>query len=242
MSATISAAHGTVRRERRALYMSLSVLMTAIAVTGFWPKYFGPLVFGRLVQPLVIHIHAIVFTGWLLLFFLQAYFAATKRVQLHLKIGRAGIWYGLGLIVVGLTTGVLRSAERLHVGDAEDAKRLLFAAPADMLMFSAFFGAAIWYRKKPKLHRPAMVVAATTLLIAAVARMTFLPASVPLRLSIWALPVLAAMAVELKKSGKVHPIYLLGLAVFLLRRFGAPIVTASAAWGSFADWVFGLVA
>ena len=72
---------------RRVIYIGLSGLMGLMAIVGFWPKYFGPLVLGNLVQPLLIHVHAAVFTGWLVLFFLQAYFAATKRIQLHLALG-----------------------------------------------------------------------------------------------------------------------------------------------------------
>ena len=165
---------------RRVAYMALSVLMALIAIVGFWPRYFGPLVLGTLVQPLLIHIHATVFTGWLVLFSLQAYFAATKRLQLHMRVGRVGIWYAVLLILVGLTTGVLRAA----ASPSGRAEQLLYVSFADMAMFAGFFGAAIWYRKKPKVHRPAMVVAATSLLVAAVGRMAFLPASGPIRLTI----------------------------------------------------------
>jgi hypothetical protein len=220
--------------------MGLGGLMALMAVVGFWPRYFGPLVTGSLSQPVLIHIHATVFTGWLVLFLSQAYFAATKRVHLHLKVGTVGIWYGALLIIVGLTTGVIRAAERIPDGDGT-AARLLFAATSDMAMFAGFFGAAIWYRKKPKLHRPAMVVAATSLLIAAVARMVFVPANPHLRLLVWSFPVLLAMGVEFRRTGKVHPMYLLGLAVFVLRRYSPPIVTQTAAWAGFAEWVFGFV-
>ena len=75
---------------RRPVYIGLSLLMACIAIVGFWPRYFGPLVLGNLVQPLLIHVHATVFTGWLVLFFLQAYFAATKRLQLHMTMGKIG--------------------------------------------------------------------------------------------------------------------------------------------------------
>src|SRR3954469_11959105 len=105
--------------QRRPLYMALSILIALIAVAGFWPTYFGPLVLGTLVQPLLIHVHAVVFTGWLVLFFFQAYFAATKRIQLHLALGKAGIWYGVLLIIVGLTTGVIRSAARVPAADGQ---------------------------------------------------------------------------------------------------------------------------
>ena len=89
-------------KQVKVLDLGLGVLMALIAIVGFWPRYFGPLVFGTLVQPLLIHVHATVFSGWLVLFFLQAYFAATKRIRLHLAMGKAAIWYGVLLVVVGL--------------------------------------------------------------------------------------------------------------------------------------------
>ena len=234
MTVTVAA---PVAHPRRVAYMALSFLMALIAIVGFWPLYFGPLVFGTLVQPVLIHIHATVFTGWLGLFFLQVYFAATKRLQWHMRVGRIGIWYGGLLILVGLHTGVLRAAESAP-GRAE---QLLYVSIADMAMFGAFFGAAIWFRKKPKLHRPAMVVAATSLLVAAVARMTFLPSNGAVRLTMWTMPVLIAMAIEFRQTRRVHPIYLLGLMVFVVRRYSAPIVSQTAEWGSFAHWVFSFV-
>ena len=236
MSTAVSVPVGAT--SRRVLYMGLSVLMALIAIVGFWPLYFGPLVVGTLVQPLLIHIHATVFTGWLVLFFLQAYLAATKRIQLHMTLGRLGIWYGLLLIVVGLTTGVLRAAGAPPAG----ALQLLYVSVADMVMFGGFFGAAIWFRKKPRVHRPAMVVAATALLVAAVGRMTFLPPNNAIRLAIWSLPILIAMAFEFRKTGRVHPVYFLGLGVFAIRRYSVPVIIATDAWRSFARWVFGLVA
>ena len=126
-------------RPRRLTYIALSVLMALIAVVGFWPRYFGPLIFGSLVQPLLIHIHATVFTGWLVLFFLQAYFAATKRIRWHLAVGKMAIWYGALLIIVGLTTGVNRAA----ASPPGRAEGLLLAIIQDMLMFAGFFAAAV---------------------------------------------------------------------------------------------------
>lgn len=219
--------------------MALSGVMAVMAVVGFWPTYFGPLTTGTLSKPRLIHIHATVFTGWLVLFFLQAFFAATRRITWHLTLGKIGIWYGLLLIGVGLTTGVLRSADP----QASDPLRLLYVAIADMVMFAGFFGAAIVYRRKPQLHKRMMVVAATSLLVAAVGRMEFLPpppSGIPLRLFVWSAPVLLATAVDFRMSRTVHPVYLAGLATFLLRAVSVPVATTEA-WQSFAQWVFGFV-
>lgn len=237
--ATASAPAIPRRTTRRVPFVALSGLMALIALVGFWPTYYGPLAAGTLAHPLLIHIHAVVFTGWLVLFFLQAFFAATRRITWHLALGQMGIWYGLLLIGVGLTTGVLRSADP----QAGDPLRLLYVAIADMVMFAGFFGAAIVYRRKPQLHKRMMVVAATSLLVAAVGRMEFLPpppSGIPFRLLIWSAPVLLATVVDFRKSRTIHPVYLAGLATFLLRAVSVPVATTDA-WRSFAQWVFGFV-
>ena len=213
--------------------------MALIAVVGFWRLYFGPLVVGTLSQPLLIHIHAAVFTGWLVLFFLQAAFAATRRVQWHLWLGKIGIGYGVLLVVVGLITGIARASERPLGGAAE---RLLFVSFADMAVFIGFFVPAITYRRKPQLHRRLMVVAATTLLVAAVGRIAFLPAGsarAPITFAIWVLPVVLAMMYDFRKTRSIHPIYTIGLAVFLVRRLSVPL-SQTQAWSEFAKNVFSL--
>jgi hypothetical protein len=224
--------------SRRVVYMAVGLLMASIAIVGFWRGYFGPLVFGTLVQPILIHIHATVFSGWLVLFLLQAYFAATKRIRWHLAVGKAGIAYGVLLIVVGLATGVIRAAA-LPPGQAEG---LLLAITQDMLMFAGFFAAAILYRKQPRLHRPLMVVAATSLLVAAVGRMeAFLPAEpvgLVLMLLIWSLPVLVAMVQEFRTTRRVHPVYWIGLTVFVVRGYNIPLLAQTDGWRNIAHAVF----
>src|SRR5215217_4439850 len=139
-TSTTIRATSTSALQRRPLYIGTSLLMGLIAVVGFWPTYFGPLGKGTIAQPLLIHIHATVFTGWLVLFLTQAVLAATKQVTWHVRLGKVGIAYGALLVIVGLITGVLRSSRLPLGGPAED---LLLAATADMVGFSGFFTAAI---------------------------------------------------------------------------------------------------
>jgi hypothetical protein len=231
------------RPQHRTLFIATSLLIALIAVVGFWPTYYGPLVNGTLVQPLVIHFHVVVFTGWLVLFFAQAVLAATRKVAWHIRIGRVGIAYGFLLIGVGLYTGVARAAARPLGGPAE---RLLLSATADMVMFAAFFGAAVMFRRKPQLHKRLMTVAAVTLLVAAVARMSYLlpgpPIGRPIGFLIWCLPIVMAMIYDFRHQRVVHLVYLLGLATLLVRRLGVPSIAATPEWTLFATWVFGWAA
>src|SRR5262249_42838814 len=86
------------------IYVAIGLLVAAMAVSGFWPTYFGPLVQGVVDKPFVIHVHATVFSGWVLLFIAQAVFAATGQIALHRKLGEIGIYYGFGLIAMGVIT------------------------------------------------------------------------------------------------------------------------------------------
>jgi hypothetical protein len=225
---------------RRPFYIGASLLMGLIAVAGFWPTYFGPLVKGTIAQPLLIHIHATVFTGWLVLFLTQAVLAATRQVAWHLRLGKIGIGYGALLVIVGLITGVLRSSKLPLGGQAED---LLFAATADMIVFSGFFAAAILYRRRPQVHKRLMMVAANMLLIAAVARMTFIPpppAFLPMFVAIWFLPLMSAMAFDWWTQRRLHPVYLIGLGAFVVRILAIAIVNTDA-WRAITRGVVGLV-
>jgi hypothetical protein len=239
MALTVTTVTTAAHPHRRIFFMATSLLMALIAVVGFWPTYFGPLMTGRLVQPPVIHLHAVVFTGWLVLFFAQAVLAATRRVAWHIRVGRVGIAYGFLLIGVGLYTGVVRAAERPLGGPAE---QLLYQAFADMVMFSAFFGAAVLFRRKPQLHKRMITVAAVTLLVAAVGRMTFLPPPplrLPIGLAIWMLPILIAMVHDFRHGRAAHPVYVLGLATLVARRLSVPYVVGTPEWTRFATWVLG---
>ena len=219
--------------------MALSILMAAIAVMGFWPTYYGPLATATLAQPIIIHWHALVFSGWLALFFAQAAFAATGRVSLHIRLGRIGVAYGIVLIVVGLVTGVIRAGA---LEPAEGAA-LLMAAVLDMGVFALFFGFAIANRKQPQVHKRAMIVAATMLLIAAAGRFWFLPEIAqafrfPVFFLIWFSPILCAIAFDLIRARRIYAVYLAGIIILTIRVLIADPLSQTDAWAGFSARVF----
>jgi hypothetical protein len=225
--------------RRRPFYIGVSLLMGLIAIVGFWPTYFGPLVLGTISQPILIHLHATVFTGWLVLFLTQVVLAARGRVAWHVRLGRVGIGYGVLVVIVGLLTGISRSAHRFQLGLG--GEHLLFVAIADMTVFSSFFGAAIAFRRRPQAHKRLMMVAATMLLVAAASRMAFLPL-LSMRQAVWVSPILLAMAYDLRTQRVVHPVYLIGLGAFVVRALSPGIIAETDTWSSVAHWLTGFVA
>jgi hypothetical protein len=196
-------------------------------------------VLGTIAQPLLIHLHATVFVGWLVLFLTQVVLAASGRIAWHRRLGRIGIGYGVLVIIVGLFTGISRSADRLNAGVG--GERLLFFAVADMTVFSIFFAAAVALRRKPQLHKRLMLVAATMLLVAAASRMAFLPL-LPLRQAVWVSPVLLAMAHDFRARHVIHPVYLLGLVAFFVRAASPGFIADTDTWSAVTRWLTALVA
>jgi hypothetical protein len=237
--ATAAAAIPRTRAPRR-LYVALAALAALIAVVGFWPTYFGPLVSGTVDKAAIIHVHAAVYVGWLALFATQAVLAATGRVATHIKLGRFAIGYGVLVIVVGLATAFARFAVRVRAGEVEAAQAQLLGPLLDMLVFAPLFAAAIYWRRKPELHKRLMIVATTALLIAAVGRMPFLgtPRDPLLLHLIWVAPILVAVAHDFWRQRRVHPIYVLGLVILLIEGpLGRTPARRSQLWLDMSQWL-----
>jgi len=238
MGTTAAAILGTAAPRR--LYVGVAVLAIAMAAVGFWPTYFGPLLAGGVDKPAIIHFHAAVYVGWLALFLTQVTLASTGRVAAHMRLGRIAIGYGVVVIVAGLIAAFGMFALRVHAGDMVAAQRQLVGPLLDMFVFAPVFAAAIYYRRKPELHKRLMILATTSLLIAAVARMPFFgqPRNVLLIQLVWSTPILVAMAHDLWRHRRVSAIYALGLVVLALE--GPAMRNAvrdTEAWGAVAAWL-----
>ena len=234
--ATASIPLGTAGTRR--FYVGIGLFFTLIALVGFWPTYFGPLFQGTVDSRLLVHVHAVVYMGWLCLFIAQAALAATGRIRLHRKLGRIAIACGIAVIVVGVLTAFGQFTRFVEAGQLEVAQRRLLGPLTDMVAFPIFFGLAVAYRRRPEIHKRFMLVATTTLLIAAVSRMSFLGTPVPLQvfLPVWFAPILLAMGYDFMTQRRLHPAYVIGLGgLFVLRLRGNLVETD--AWLGFSGWL-----
>lgn len=227
--------------EVRRFYLGLSILLAVLATIGFWPLYFRPLLTGGVDKEAVIHFHVTVYVGWLALFIFQCVLVASGKIPLHRKVGKFGLIYDCGLIVVGLITTVARFATRLEEGGLEQVEHTAIFPFVDMVLFSAFFGAAAYYRKRPELHKRLMIVAASSILIASTGRFT---AAMGLdgvlfhvvNLALWLSPILLAMAYDFIKQQMIHPVYLTGGIIIAISNFRGPL-RFTGTWTRFTHWL-----
>ena len=214
----------------RRFYTGMALVMTAMVVVGFWPSYFGPLVGGTYAGSWVFHVHGAVFMGWMGLFAAQVSLVAAGHTRLHRRLGVFGMAYGVVLLLVGLTVSFYAPAMHIRSGawDLDAAASFLMLPLGDMALFAGLFGAAVRYRRKPEVHKRLMLLATVAIVFAAVSRR--IPYEQPwMFLAIWLAPVAAAMASDWRTHGRVHRVYLVGLAI-LVAGFARIFVRETELW------------
>ena len=240
--ATVMTQPAMVRpRASTRVYLPVGVVCAVIAVLGFWPTYFGPLLLKGIPHPVpVIHLHAAVFMGWVILVITQAWFAANGRLGVHMRVGRYGMAWGVVVLIVGWATAFVMFGHRVQAGNFAEAQVRLIAPLTDMLFFAPVLAAAWIYRRQPEIHKRLIVVATTVLLIAAVHRLIYLggpPPPLPQLLAIWLSPILIGMIYDFVRRRAVHPVYLIGIGLVLIMKFGRRWIYGTESWADFTNWL-----
>lgn len=218
-----------LRRTRRA-YLAISLAVVAIVAWGFWPSYFRPLLHGAVHKYWIIHVHAVVFIGWLILVVTQASLVATGNIDLHRRVGQVGIAYGILVACIGaiisFATPILHV--QAHQMPLERASLTVLYNLTDIFVFSGFFAAAIVSRRAQEWHKRLILSATIGLSSAAVGRV--LPGGSLVYLLVWLSPMLASMAVDLWVMRRVHLVWLISLPIFVMTSFKVQLFSLSPIW------------
>lgn len=213
----------------RGLYVGVVLVMTATVLLGFWPFYAG-LVAGGSRAHWVIYVHGALASGWMLLLLTQVVLVFRRRVRVHQKLGKVGIYYAVLVLAAGVAVTLVAPAVSVVEGRAtlDEAAGFLILPIGDLLLFAGFFGAGIAYRRNRELHKRLMLLAALAFVFPAAARLG--GASGPfVVLLIWLFPLFLAMGHDLVTRARVAPVYFLGLAV-LLAAFARVMLMESEVW------------
>ncbi len=232
---TVADARGLLRdqiisaqRQGHRFYVGLALFLIATVVIGFWPSYFGTFLSGGVARPLVMHVHGAIFTGWMLLLFLQVGLASSGRVRAHRRVGTFGIWYGALVWVMGVIATFAAPIIHVRAGEwtVDQAGGFLIFPIGDMILFGGFFGAAVKFRNKPELHKRLIVAATVALAFAAVARMNL---SLPMVFVIWMAPMTALAAFDFRSHGRIHRVTTICIAAMVIA-FPRVLLEKNEAW------------
>jgi hypothetical protein len=216
----------------------MAAILVSIVVIGFSQTVDAHLIHPPSPRPGMLYLHIVFFTGWVLLFAVQAALVRLRRVAWHRRLGLCGLVLGAGIPIVGIETALIMT--RLHHAEGNPGgEAFLMVSCFDMLAFAVAFWLAIYWRRRPEYHRRLMLIASCGLMSAAFARF---PA--------WLMPghawyvcvdllIFIGAARDWLLVRRVHAVYRYGLPILVLGQSMAMWIYLSKApaWMSIAHWL-----
>jgi hypothetical protein len=205
---------------------------------------FGPTYFFRLASPGAeittnVHLHAVVFSAWMLLFLAQTLLVETGRTDLHVRLGVLGVVLAVGIVVVGYITAV-EGARTGYLGPGNERNlafsRMFMIVPMrDLVWFTVSFALAIFYRNTPETHKRLMLL-------------LFIGGLMPVALG--RVPGILALLIGLVFSfgpiiydaisrKRLHRVYAIGIPLLFVPTFFLQPLAETDVWQRFADWLVG---
>lgn len=203
-------------------YLFMSLIFVAVIAYGFSFTIHKNLIHPAVPRPWILYLHATVFSGWLVFLILQSTLVRSGKVQWHRRIGWFGVALGTLIPIVGVSTAIAMgrfNTVSLHYARAESD---LIVPLFDMVCFTSTFPLAVYYRKRPELHRRLILVATCALTAAGFGRF---PERILPPYLFYAgvdLLILLGVARDLIVNRTVHRVYLFVLPSFIL---GQAVVT-----------------
>lgn len=173
-------------------------------------------------HPLVVHIHAAIFSSWILLFLAQTSLISAGRVDLHRRLGLAGFVLACLMVLAGVAATCKMLARFHGLGDAN--LKFPFLQAVDLLVFSTLVYFGYRQRFNPTTHKRLMLIATITPLDAAFSRWPVLVVGSFLIAEMCCYALLLLLAgYDLWSTGKVHRATLWGSALLILAHH--PVLT-----------------
>lgn len=193
-------------------FMTMAFAMAATIFIGF--AQFAARGLSSFGAPPIVHAHAVIFMGWVVIYVAQNWFATRGPIALHRRLG----WLACLWLVLMLAAGTAVTVRMVRLGTVPFIFRplhFLVFDPMSLITAMALVGAAIALRRQTDWHRRLQLSAMATLTGPAFGRLLPMPLLVPWSYHaafaatlIW--PAIGMVA-DLRRDGRIHPAYWWGL-------------------------------
>lgn len=238
------------RVSDRPLYLLAALIVPLIVLAGFARTYYLKGFFATPTLPsLIVHVHGIVMTAWVVLFIVQVTLVAKRRTKTHQRLGILGAGLAALVFVVGILTGLYAAARfvdnpSLVPADGPPPLPFLIIPLGDMVIFAILITGALYYRKRLDIHKRLMLLAAINLLTPAIARipLSFITNGGPLAFfGLTDLCLLGFVAFDTIRHRRLHPAFLWGGLLIIVMQPLRILLAPTNAWISFAAALVRLV-
>ena len=231
------------RRSDRRLYAAVAVLFPLTILIGFGPSYYFKGFFNSPALPnVIVHVHGVLMSVWVVLFGTQVYLISSKRIKLHQRLGIFGCVLAPLIVVAGTMTGIAGAARGATVPGISPLSFLIVPV-GDVFVFAILFAGAIYYRKNARNHKRLMLLTVLNFLPPALGRFPTAMAGVPP--FFWGVPDLIAVACLVNdtwRNRKLNIVFLAGVLLMITSHVVRLAMADSPQWLRIAEWLTGTTA
>lgn len=197
-------------------FMTAAVAMAIVIVAGF--SFNAAMGRSSFAAPISVHVHALLFMGWLGLYLVQNMLVASGNVAVHRRLG----WLSAVWIPAMVAAALYVIVAMVRRGAVPFFFTPLYFLTMDVMILATFVGlalAAIRLRRRTDWHRRLMFCAMAVFTGNGLGRLLPMPLLIP-----WAgeAAVAASLAFPLwgmvsdrRRTGRVHPAWLWGIAAIV---------------------------
>lgn len=236
------------RRERN-FYLAFLVIAVVAVAGGFLPRLQTIFSGQREWPPFPVHMHAVLFYGWVGFLGLQILLVRGRNLRRHRQLGYLGLALAAAMVVVGCWMAVTMAGWHYARGD-DGALKFLPVPLTDMLVFATLVTAAALLRRDAPAHKRLILLATTQLLGAGFGRMALYSTPdtpwwpqaqqlLDLYGPLWII-MAAAVVFDLLTRGRPHRVIVFAIPFMLAVQVLAASVLVSPHWTPFAKGVLGL--
>lgn len=217
----IGAAFGSRHPWDRVFFLGFAGIAWVSIIMGFGPGVKGMLTGVSPYPHWIIHVHSVVFGGWLALFTLQAWLIGSGQAHIHRRLGLVAVPMIPLMVVLGVVA-TLVSRHVYYAAGRTDTLAFMIVPLTDMILFPVLAVAALLARGNSGAHKRLMLMATTTLLPASFGRWigpwildNFGDGFLGFMAQSYAGPnalIAAGMIYDRITRGQVHPVWWLALA------------------------------
>ena len=246
----------------RWIYVFTAASFIVITLTGFIPDSLmkiGMVQAGaRPPFPPALHVHAVLMGSFLLLLLAQTWLMATGRKAMHMQFGVAGVAVAVLLVLAGAVLAPTMYYETWNALQAappaaRDQLQQILAIKENILLlqlrigvlFPLFLAIGISARAgDPGLHKRMVILATAVPIEAAIARMTWLPTTMPgspVSAVLFGLLIIAPMfAWDVIRNRSVHRAYWWWLSIYAATAVLVELLWDTPAWHATARQIMGV--
>ena len=214
-------------------YSGIALAFGICVFVGFSRTYYLKGLFGTPHLSWLAHLHGAMFTAWTVFFLCQVGLVAAGRTDLHRRLGKVGAAIGGGVLTLGIVM-TLHSMHARYASGRPGIAALLINGFMNLFLFSVFFAAGLFFRRKKEIHKRLMVLAMVSLIIPAIARLPMPPFMIGWAILAFSLTSVIYDAIVLRR---VHVTNIVGV---LLINIASPLrfmIADARGWQRFSEWI-----